>query len=155
MNEKDNLMSIENYISDLKIRFPQITNVEVINVKRLMVHIPTSVLAQITGYWFNELNYRYIIVSAMDSKDGFELIYHYSDDSSGWIMSLNVMLAHNEPTVESMTPIVYGIEWIEREIMDILGIQFLNHPKPERFLLPENWPEGNYPYRRKIRKEDR
>ncbi|MDZ4182851.1 MAG: NADH-quinone oxidoreductase subunit C [Candidatus Cloacimonadaceae bacterium] len=148
-------MNIEQYTADLQKKFPQITKIEVINTKRLMVYIPKSVLAEITDYWFNNLNYRYIIVSGMDSKDGFELIYHYSEDRSGWIMSLNVMLAHDAPTIESMTSIVYGIEWIEREIMDILGIQFLNHPKPERFLLSESWPEGEYPYRRKIRKEDR
>lgn len=148
-------MNIEQYIIDIKAKFPDIMNVEVINTKRLMVYIPQSLLPKITDYWFNELQYRYVIVSAMDSKEGYELIYHYSDDKTGWIMSLNVMLAHDNPEVESMTPVVYGIEWIEREIMDILGIKFLNHPKPERFILPESWPEGDYPYRRKIRKGDR
>jgi Ni,Fe-hydrogenase III component G len=91
----------------------------------------------------------------MDSKDGYEIIYHYSDDNTGWVMNLNVLLSHDDPEIESMTPIVYGIEWIEREIMDLLGIKFLNHPKPERFLLAETWPEGDYPLRRKIRQGDR
>ncbi|MDP2173019.1 MAG: NADH-quinone oxidoreductase subunit C [Candidatus Cloacimonadaceae bacterium] len=148
-------MNIEQYITDIQQRFPEIISTEVINTKRLMVYIPKSILPKITDHWFNKLQYRYIVVSAMDSKDGYELIYHYSDDETGWVMSLNVMLAHDNPEVESMTPIVYGIEWIEREIMDILGIKFLNHPKPERFLLAESWPDGDYPYRRKIRKGDR
>jgi Ni,Fe-hydrogenase III component G len=148
-------MNIEQYMSDLKELFPEIKKMEVINTKRLMVEIPDTLLPRITDHWFNRLNYRYVIVSAMDSKDGYELIYHYSDDGSGWIMSLNVMLPHDKPEIESMTPIVYGIEWIEREIMDILGIKFLNHPLPKRFLLAENWPEGEYPYRRKVREKDR
>jgi NADH-quinone oxidoreductase subunit C len=148
-------MNIEQYNNDLKLKFPEISSIEVVNTKRLMVYIPVNLLSKITDYWFNELQYRYVIVSAMDSKDGYELIYHYSDDTTGWIMSLNVMLPHDQPEIESMTPIVYGIEWIEREIMDILGIKFLNHPKPERFILAESWPEGEYPYRRKIRKGDR
>ncbi len=148
-------MNIEQYNAELKGRFPQIKGIEVVNTKRLMVHIPQEALAPITDYWFNQLQYRYIIVSAMDSADGYELIYHYSDDKTGWIMNLNVLLPHDKPEIESMTPIVYGIEWIEREIMDIMGIKFLNHPLPKRFLLPESWPEGEYPYRRKIRKGDR
>jgi len=148
-------MNIEKYNTDLQKLFPEIKSIDIINTKRLMVHIDKSILPKITDYWFNELQYRYVIISAMDSKEGYELIYHYSDDKTGWIMSLNVMLAHDDPEVESMTPIVYGIEWIEREIMDILGIKFLNHPKPERFLLAESWPEGDYPYRRKVRKGDR
>ena len=148
-------MNIEQYTTELQTRFPEISKIEIVNKKRLMVHIPRSLLPKITEYWFKDLHYRYIIVSAMDSKEGYEMIYHYSDDKSGWIMSLNVLLPHADPEIESMTPIVYGIEWIEREIMDILGIKFLNHPKPERFLFAENWPEGEYPYRRKIRQEER
>lgn len=148
-------MNIDQYKVDLKERFPDITGIEEVNVKRLMVHIPRNQLSKITEHWFNKMGYRYIIVTAMDSKEGFEIIYHYSDDRSGWIMSLNVILPHEKPEIESMTGIVYGIEWIEREIMDILGIKFLNHPKPERFLFAETWPEGEYPYRRKFRQEDR
>ena len=148
-------MNIEQYITDLQAKFPEITKSEVINQKRLLVHIPRKLLPEITEYWFKDLQYRYIIVSAMDSKEGYEIIYHYSDDKTGWVMSLNVLLPHDQPEIESMTPIVYGIEWIEREIMDILGIKFLDHPKPERFLFAENWPEGEYHYRRKYRQEDR
>ncbi len=148
-------MNIEQYMSELQEKFPDISKTVVVNKKRLMVYIPRTLLETITRYWFNDLHYRYIIVSAMDSKEGYEMIYHYSDDRSGWIMSLNVLLPHDKPEIESMTPVVYGIEWIEREIMDILGIKFLNHPKPERFLFAENWPEDEYPYRRKYRQEDR
>lgn len=148
-------MNIEKYIEELREKFPDIMKAEVVNKKRLMVYIPKSLLKDITDYWFTRLQYRYIIVSAMDSKDGFELIYHYSDDRTGWVMNLNVMLPHDNPEIESMTSVVYGIEWIEREIMDILGIKFINHPKPNRFLFSEDWPENEYPYRRKIRQEDR
>ena len=104
---------------------------------------------------FKDLGYRYIIVSGMDSKNGFEVIYHYSDDKSGWVINLNVLLPHDEPEIESITPIVYGAEWIERELMDILGLKILNHPKPERFLFAEDWPEEKYPYRREFRQEKR
>ncbi len=148
-------MNIEKYIEEFKEKFPDIIKAEVVNKKRLMVYIPKSLLKDITDYWFTGLQYRYIIVSAMDSKDGFELIYHFSDDRTGWVMSLNLMLSHDNPEIESMTSIVYGIEWIEREIMDILGVKFIDHPKPNRFLFAEDWPENEYPYRRKIRQEDR
>ncbi len=148
-------MDIEKYVKELHDKFPDIIYLEVVNKKRLMVYIPKSILKDITDHWFNDLNYRYVIVTAMDSKQGYELIYHYSDDRTGWLMNLNVILPHNEPEIESMTQVVYGIEWIEREIMDILGIKFLNHPKPERFLFAETWPEDQYPYRRKYRQEDR
>ncbi len=146
-------MEIEKYIIDIKAKFPEIKNQEIVNTKRLMVYIPKELLLKIGSYLFKELNYRYIIVTAMDSKDGFEIIYHFSDDSSGWIVNLNVLLPRDKPEIESLTPVVYGVEWIEREIMDLLGIKFLNHPKPERFLFSEDWPEGEFPLRRDYKEE--
>jgi len=148
-------MNIDIYTSVLKEKFPDIEKIDIISTKRVMVHIPRKTLLQITDFLFNELGYRYIIVSGMDSKDGYEMIYHYSDDNSGWIVNLNVLLPHDKPEIESITPVVYGAEWIERELMDILGIKFLNHPKPERFLFAEDWPEGEHPYRRNTRQENR
>jgi len=145
-------MKIENFIEEVRKKYPDI-KVEEINPKRLMIYISKELLLDITDYLFNTLEYRYIIVSGMDSKEGYEIIYHYSDDSSGWVINLNVMLPHDNPVVESITPVVYGAEWIEREIMDLLGIKFLNHPKPERFLMAETWPENDFPLRRNENKE--
>ena len=148
-------MDIEKYIEDIKVKFPQIIDTEVINIKRLMIYIPKELLLKIANYLFNELGYRYIIVTAMDSKEGMEIIYHLSDDKSGWIVNLSVMLSRANPKIESITPVIYGAEWIEREIYDLLGIKFLNHPKPERFLMTEDWPEGKYPLRRDYVEEEK
>ncbi|MDA3812984.1 MAG: NADH-quinone oxidoreductase subunit C [Candidatus Cloacimonetes bacterium] len=146
-------MDIEKYMTDIKTKFPKIIETEVVNKKRLMIYIPKDLLLEIGDYLFNELGYRYIIVTAMDSKEGLEIIYHLSDDKSGWVVNLNVMLPRNKPEIESLTPVVYGAEWIEREIYDLLGIKFLNHPKPERFLLAEDWPKGKFPLRREYIEE--
>jgi len=155
IRNKELLMIIDEYIKELKEKFSSITKIDIFNKKRLMVYIPKETLLELTDHFFNDLKYRYQIVTAMDSKDGYEIIYHFSDDRTGWIMNINVLLPHDDPQVESITPVVYGAEWIEREIMDLLGIKFLNHPKPERFLMAESWPEGEYPLRRKFHKEDR
>ncbi|MCF7920548.1 MAG: NADH-quinone oxidoreductase subunit C [Candidatus Cloacimonetes bacterium] len=146
-------MNIEKFMGDVRLKYPKILDIIEINRKRLMVFLPREELLAVTDYVFRELECRYIIVTGMDSQEGYEIIYHYSDDSSGWMINLNVILPHNDPQVESITPVVYGAEWIEREIMDLLGITFLHHPKPERFLMAESWPEGEYPFRRKNREE--
>jgi len=148
-------MDIEKFIEDIKIKFPKIIDAEIVNTKRLMIYIPKTSLLEVAEYIFKDLSYRYIIVTAMDSKEGLEIIYHFSDDSSGWIVNLNVMLNRDKPEIESLTPVVYGAEWIEREIMDLLGIKFLNHPKPERFLFAEDWPDGKYPLRRDYIEEEK
>ncbi|EEB72991.1 NADH-quinone oxidoreductase subunit C [Thermococcus sp. AM4] len=54
----------------------------------------------------------------------------------------------NELTLPSITPVIEGASWSEREAMDMLGIIFEGHPEPERLILPEDWPEGVYPLRK-------
>jgi len=50
--------------------------------------------------------------------------------------------------VDSIAPVIKGAEWIEREINELLGVTFKNHPDMKHLILPEDWPEGKYPLRR-------
>jgi NADH-quinone oxidoreductase subunit C len=36
--------------------------------------------------------------------------------------------------VTSLTPVIRGAEWIEREMAEFWGIRFEGHPRPERLL---------------------
>lgn len=116
--------------------------------KRFYILIDSSNLLQIVDYIFNEVRARYIIVSGLDTPAGIELVYHFALDGAGAVVSLRVILPHENPRIESITPIITGAQWIEREIREILGVEFLHHPDPRRFLMSEDWPEGVYPLRR-------
>jgi NADH:ubiquinone oxidoreductase subunit C len=47
--------------------------------------------------------------------------------------------------------VMYAAEWIEREMWELLGIRFRNHPDLRHLLLSDDWPEGKYPLRRDYR----
>ena len=51
-----------------------------------------------------------------------------------------------EPTVETVTSIWPGANWPEREIMDMMGVDFKGHPDKRRLLMPEDW--NGHPHRR-------
>lgn len=57
--------------------------------------------------------------------------------------------------VPSITPVIKGANWAEREAMDMIGIRFEDHPQPERLILPDDWPEGVYPLRKDFRYNER
>jgi len=38
--------------------------------------------------------------------------------------------------------------WIEREMHELFGIDFINHPNQEKLISEGNWAEGVYPYRK-------
>lgn len=100
-------------------------------------------------FLFKELGLRFSTASGMQTVQGFEIIYHFSFDKTGEIYSLRVIITDKKnPEIDSVTPIFPGAEWIEREMWELLGINFKGHPNLKRLLLADDWPQGNYPMRR-------
>jgi len=55
--------------------------------------------------------------------------------------------AGGELTVDSVTPLWAGANWLEREVYDMFGIVFAGHPDLRRILMWETYAEG-YPLRK-------
>ena len=115
--------------------------------KRIYATIPAERLREVAGFVFHDLGARFIIASGFDSGKSIEILYHFSFDSTGEVVSLRVLLDRNKPEVDSLVPVFRVSFWIEREIWEFLGVNFLGHPKMEKFLLADDWPEKDYPYR--------
>lgn len=120
------------------------------NKQRYYILIDKKDLLDMVRFVFKDLGARYQIVSALDTPDAIEIVYHFSLDKSGKVISIRTFLSRENPEVESISSIVTGAQWIEREIYDILGVKFLNHPDPRRFLMSDDWPEGVYPLRKEF-----
>ncbi len=103
----------------------------------------------VNKFLFEEVPLRFVIATGIDSDDCFEVLYHYAYDQTGSIITLKTKIHDREnPAIESIAPFLPGAEWIEREIHDILGIEFKNHPDMRRLILSDDWPEGVYPLRK-------
>ena len=138
-----------NIIKDLKERFSDHILDDIIRSDtRVSIQIVAKALPEISKYLHSELHLRFIIASALESKKGFEIYYHFSDDRSGCVINLLVVLPKEKPEVESLTFLFEASNWIEREMHEILGINFLNHPNLEKLISEGNWAEGVYPYRK-------
>jgi Ni,Fe-hydrogenase III component G len=77
-----------------------------------------------------------------------EVNYHFCFDAEHCVVTVKSWAEKPEPHIESITPIIVGAEWIEREINDLIGCTFDNHPRPERLILADDWPEGVHPLSR-------
>jgi NADH-quinone oxidoreductase subunit C len=142
-------MDKETFIEDIKSQFPdQVKGTEVVKYNRVTVDIDPDAILNVAEYLYKHLTFRFIIASAFHTKQGFEIMYHFSDDSSGNIINIHVVLPQEKPEIESLANMLSGANWIEREMHEILGITFLNHPEPEKLISDGNWAEGVYPYRK-------
>ena len=107
----------------------------------------------VSKFLFEDLDLRFVIATGIDSEDCFEILYHFSNDETGCIVTVKAFIRDREnPSIESITPFIPGAEWIEREIHDILGINFNNHPNMRRLILADDWPEGVYPLRKDFKR---
>jgi len=103
----------------------------------------------INKFLFEDVPLRFVIATGIDSDNWFEVLYHYSYDQTGCMVTLKAIIRDREnPVIESIAPFLPAAEWVEREIHDILGIDFKNHPDMRRLILADDWPEGVYPLRK-------
>jgi len=68
-----------------------------------------------------------------------EVIYNLYSIPFNQSLMLKVVLPRENPEVESVSAIWKSANWLEREIFDMYGIKFLNHPDLRRILLPADW----------------
>jgi NADH-quinone oxidoreductase subunit C len=107
----------------------------------------------VNKFLFEDVPLRFLIATGIDSDDCFEVLYHFTDDETGCIVTVKAFIRDREnPAIESIAPFLPGAEWIEREIHDILGIEIKNHPNMRRLILADDWPEGVYPLRKEVKK---
>ena len=136
-------------IEKLKEEFkPDIIEVTVKNQKRVTITIRPVAILNVAGYLYKSAGFRFIIASAVHTRRGFEIHYHFSRDSAGLILNLHVILDRNNPEIESLSNMFNATNWIEREMHELFGINFLNHPNQDKLISEGNWAEGVYPYRK-------
>ena len=86
-------------------------------------------------------------LTAADRKDGFHVIYHLTSSEFNHPVVLRVILPDKvQPTIPTVSDIWCAAEYYEREVFDLFGIQFQNHPDLRRLFLDDDW--IGYPLRK-------
>jgi len=116
---------------------------------RVYVNIARADAKELVAWLFRDMKARFSIITGIDVRIGVELIYHMSFDAQGVLVSVRTQVPKPELEMPTLTDVVEGANWIEREIHEMLGVNFTGHPNLKRLLLPDDWPEGEYPFRKK------
>jgi Ni,Fe-hydrogenase III large subunit/Ni,Fe-hydrogenase III component G len=99
----------------------------------------------------NELQARFVISVGTDKRPitgDFGILHLFSLDREHLYVLLESPVSESDLRIDSITPVVPGADWAEREFRDAVGVHPEGHPDPRRLLLADDWPEGTYPLRR-------
>lgn len=142
-------MTREEVLQDLRDRFGEdIVDIFDKSPHRVYMEIKPRAIRWIADHIFRELGARFNIASASDKPNHTEILYHFTMEDINLMINLRVKLDKENPKIRSLAPDIEAFNWIEREMGELLGIEFIGHPDPRPLLLPDNWPEGVYPLRR-------
>lgn len=104
----------------------------------------------------NEFTPRYTFLfclTCVDWKDHLLMVYHVRSRESKDELVVKVKLNNREnPEIESLCGLWNTAEFHEREVFDLFGVKFINHPDLRRLFLDDNW-EG-YPLRKDYKDEN-
>jgi len=116
---------------------------------RLYLSCESENSREIVKFLFEDVGARFCVATAIDADHCFEVLYHFSYDRTGCVISVKAFIRdRNKPSIESVSHFLPAAEWIEREIHDTFGIEFRNHPDMRRLILADDWPQGVYPMRK-------
>ena len=69
----------------------------------------------------------------------FEVIVNLLSVSKNSRLIMNVSVPDEDLTIPSICEIYPGANFYEREVFDMFGIKFENHPELTRILMPDDW----------------
>jgi NADH-quinone oxidoreductase subunit C len=69
----------------------------------------------------------------------FEIVYHLQSIAGKQRLRLKSRVSGESPEIESAFAVYRSANWYEREVFDLYGVRFLNHPDLTRIMLPDDW----------------
>lgn len=149
-------MTPEEVLGDLRKKFKD-DIIEILGErsKKVYIEIKQESLVKVASYIFKDLKARFSTASGVDMRHHMEILYHFLIEDINLLISLRVKLQKSKLEIDSLSPIFEGANWIEREIHEILGINFKGHPDLKKLLLPDDWPDDVYPLRRDYKEWDK
>lgn len=107
-----------------------------------LAHIDVSQLVE--GLWELKKNSAYRMdflkyLTIVEWEEDLEALYHLQSYPRRHEVCISTRLPKENPTLPSVHQIWPAANWHEREMYDLFGVHFTDHPNLKRLLLPPDW----------------
>lgn len=136
----------------LEKNFPEKTLELVENASPQGIVIPAESLVEVMRFLHTNDQFYFDMLSCITGLDNgpeeetMEVIYNLYSIPNDLHLMVKVVLQRDDLKVDSLVEIWKTADWQEREVYDMYGIHFNNHPDLRRILMPADW-EG-FPLRK-------
>ncbi len=86
-------------------------------------------------------------LTCIDWKTHLTMVYHLTSTKFRHNIVVKSILDNDAPEIETVSHIWKTAEFHEREVYEMFGVNFLNHPDLRLLILPDGW-EGKNPMRK-------
>jgi NADH-quinone oxidoreductase subunit C len=135
---------------DVDLRFPEAIAGGHAERGEPTLFITPSFIVQVCRFLKGEQRFvRLSSITAVDwtpSEPRFEVVYNLHSLDRNERVRLKCWVSESACEIDSVTGVWRAANWYEREVFDMFGIRFRNHPDLRRILMPIDW-EG-YPLRK-------
>jgi membrane-bound hydrogenase subunit beta len=117
------------------------------DVRRIFVKVAPPELVPAVTLLRDKYDCAYLAtISGVDKGDTFEFLYHFASPVAN--INLRTEFPKSEPRIASICAVIPGAVLYERELQEMFGVKVEGIPDPRRLVLPDDWPEGQYPMRK-------
>ena len=114
--------------------------------------VESDALLDIAQFLRDDLHFTFLTdifgIDRYTSEERFEVVYNLISLKYQERVFVKVRCEEENPELESMTEIWPSANWREREVYDMFGVHFTNHPDLRRIYLPEDF--EYYPLRKEF-----
>jgi len=108
-----------------------------------LVHIKKDTCIEILSYLKSQHRFIYLSdifgTDRFTADDRFEVIYNIVSLRSQLRLFVKIRCEEENPVVDSATKVWPAANWMEREVYDMFGIRFTDHPDMRRIYLPQDF----------------
>lgn len=139
----------ETIVAELLAQFPFLEGqIKIQRARRLWLEAPADKFDAVFERLVDGLGFRILCtITGQDEGESFSFIYHLAKED-GPVANLKTKILKTSAKWKSIGAKFPGGVIYEREIADLLGVQFEGLPPGPRYPLPDDWPQDQYPLRK-------